>query len=94
MKFPMFTAIALCLMILFIIFYVMFNYAWFNPDSGAFTMLDAQRDSMMGTGEIHDWAQDLLDFQHNWWGTCFVAIVIMTLFCAVVDVMRNEKQSL
>jgi hypothetical protein len=92
LKFPIFTALSIMLTGLFFFLYITFNYAFHNPESGAFTRLDELRPSTLGN--YSGWAADILNFQHNWWGTCFVVLIVMTIVCAFIDVLRNPKQGL
>jgi hypothetical protein len=90
MKFPIFTAMSIILVGLFMFMYIMFSYAFFNPVSGAFTLIDEQRGLMMNTN-YSLWAQDLLDFQHSWWGTCFCILIVLVVVCGFIDVLRDRQ---
>jgi hypothetical protein len=92
MKFPFFTCFAIMLTGLFFFLYIMFNYGFHNPVSGAFTLLDAHRDEMLGN--FSAWGQDLLNFMHNWWGLGMCACIINVIVCAFIDVLRSPKQSM
>lgn len=93
MKFPIFTALSIMLTGLFFFLYIMFNFAFHNPASGAFTRLDEEIDTVMDSGWAA-WTRDILDFQHSWWGTCFVVLIIMVIVCAFIDVLRSSKTSM
>ena len=72
--------------------YVVFNWAFHNPSSGAFTKLDELRPTLLG-GES-SWAQDILNFNHNIFGMVFVALIVVNIACALIDVLRNKNTSL
>jgi hypothetical protein len=93
MKFPIFACISIMITGLFFFMYVVINYGFHNPVDGAFTELDSQIDVTMDA-EHASWTRDLLDFQHSWWGTCWVVLIIMNIVCAFVDVIRSPKQTL
>jgi hypothetical protein len=78
---------------LFMFLYIMFNYGFHNTDSGAFTMLDAQRNNMMNPS-YSAWAQDLLNFNHNWWGTGFCVCIVLVIICGFIDILRKPQDSL
>ena len=93
MKFPIFTCLSIMMTGLFFFMYIMFNYGFHDPTVGAFTELDNQIDINMGP-EYASWTRDLLDFQHSWWGTCWVVLIIMNIVCIFVDVIRQPKQTM
>jgi hypothetical protein len=79
---------------LFFFMYIMFNYAFHNPTSGAFTLIDQQRGVMMPNPFYYNWAGDLLDFNHSMWGTGFCILIIMVIVCGLIDVLRKPQDSL
>lgn len=91
MKFPVFTVMSILMVGLFIILYIMFNFGFHNPDTGAFTILDSHRDDMMNP-TYSNWARELLDYNHSWWGTGFCVLIIMVIVCGFIDVLRNPKE--
>jgi hypothetical protein len=90
MRFPIYTALSIMLVAIFFFMYIMFNYAYHNPLSGAFTILDSQRHTMMDAN-YSVWAADLLNWNHSWWGTCFCILIIMVVVCGVVDAIKSSK---
>lgn len=92
MKFPIYTMISLLLFGLFMFFYIMFNYAFHNPDTGAFTFLDNNMETLLGNESV--WVRDLLDFQHSWWGTGMVSCIILVIVCGFIDILRKPKDSM
>jgi len=93
MKFPIFTVMSIMLTGLFFFMYVVFNYGFHNPDTGAFTKIDDKIDMAMGS-EQADWTRDILDFWHNIWGAVFVVVIIMNIVCGFIDVIRQPRNTL
>lgn len=93
MKFPIFTVVAIMMTGLFFFTYIMVNYGFHNSEYGVFTELDEQIDVSMGP-EYAGWARDILDFGHSAWGTGFVCLIVVTIACIVVDVLKSKEGSL